>query len=124
MSSWNGRCIDVRNFDYSEGRQLIAWDCNGGDNQKFDYVDGTFQSQNGLCLSVAGGSTMRGAAIQLAACSTDASQQFIVTDSNQIQNPNSNKCITIKSWKNKNGAKLVSWTCKTSKNANQLWDLG
>ncbi|MFG1606953.1 glycoside hydrolase family 76 protein [Actinoplanes sp. NPDC049265] len=121
-STWNGRCVDVPNVNYSDGQPLDVWSCNGGGNQKWESVNGAFRTQNNMCLDVAGGSTADGAVIQIATCSGGAAQQFVLDAAGQLVNPRSNKCVDIKAWTDRDGAGLDLWTCNGG--ANQKWRRG
>jgi len=112
----------VPNVNYSDGQRLNVWSCNGGGNQKWESVNGAFRTQNNLCIDVAGGSTADGAPIQIAACSGNAAQQFVLNATGQLVNPGSGKCVDITAWTDRDGASLALWTCTGG--ANQQWRRG
>jgi hypothetical protein len=118
-SNWNGKCIDVPNWNFSDGQRLIVWNCTGGTNQKWTFVDGTLRTGNNKCMDVAWGSTANGAAIQIANCSGNAAQQFVLNAAGDLVNPQANKCVDIKDWNPDNDALLQLWDCGGS--ANQKW---
>ncbi|GAA4258995.1 glycoside hydrolase family 64 protein [Dactylosporangium darangshiense] len=118
-SNWNGKCIDVPNWNFADGQRLIVWNCTGGTNQKWTFADGTLRTENNKCMDVAWGSTANGAAIQIADCSGNAAQQFVLGAAGDLVNPQANKCVDIKDWNPDNDALLQLWDCAGT--ANQKW---
>ncbi|WP_133910914.1 ricin-type beta-trefoil lectin domain protein [Streptomyces sp. NBC_00582] len=118
----SNRCVDVtdaQNGKGKDGTPLQIWDCAGSANQKWDFrSDGTVRAL-GLCMDVAWGSKDDGAVIQLANCSGNPAQQFVLSDAGDLVNPQSNKCVDVKDNGTGNGAKLQQWTC--SGTPNQKW---
>ena len=103
----------------ADGSPLQIWDCNGRNWQKWDFrPDGTIRSM-GLCMDVAWGSAQNGAAIQLAVCSGNPAQQFRLNSSNDLVNPQANKCVDVKDQKTGNGTRLQLWDCNGQDN--QKW---
>ena len=66
--------------------------------------------------------TADGTQIQIYTCNSTGAQQFTLTGSGDLLNPQSNRCVDIKDWVNGNGAKLHLWDCAGS--ANQKWRKG
>ncbi|UUU25050.1 ricin-type beta-trefoil lectin domain protein [Streptomyces sp. DSM 40750] len=118
----SNRCIDVKTGADGEGKDgtpLWIWDCLGGANQKWDFRgDGTVRSL-GLCMDVAWGSRDDGAVIQLARCSGNPAQQFVLSTEGDLVNPQADKCVDVKDNGTGNGAKLQLWTCAGT--PNQKW---
>ncbi|MEU1184487.1 ricin-type beta-trefoil lectin domain protein [Streptomyces sp. NPDC005820] len=118
----SNRCIDVTDATNGKGKDgtpLQIWDCAGSANQKWDFrSDGTVRAL-GLCMDVAWGSKDDGAVIQLANCSGNPAQQFVLSDAGDLVNPQANKCVDVKDNGTGNGAKLQQWTC--SGTPNQKW---
>ncbi|MHC3472986.1 ricin-type beta-trefoil lectin domain protein, partial [Streptomyces sp. 7R007] len=116
------RCIDVTDGDDGVGRdgtRLQLWDCAGSANQKWDFRgDGTVRSL-GMCMDVAWGSKDDGAAIQLARCSGNPAQQFVLSQAGDLVNPQADKCVDATDNGTGNGTKLQLWTC--SGTPNQKW---
>jgi hypothetical protein len=119
VSVWNGKCLDVPNWNFVDRQRMIVWDCAGGTNQKFEFTGGTVRSQNGKCLDVAGGSKDNGTAIQLYTCNGSAAQQFVLSAAGDLVNPQADKCVDIAGWNPANGAQLQLWECTGT--ANQKW---
>jgi streptogrisin C len=70
---------------------------------------------------VAWGSRDDGAVVQLARCSGDAAQQWVLSGAGDLVNPQADKCLDIKDWNAADGARLQLWQC--SGTANQKWHL-
>ncbi|GAA0811340.1 ricin-type beta-trefoil lectin domain protein [Spirilliplanes yamanashiensis] len=122
ISNWNGKCIDVPNWNYAPGQRLHVWDCLDITSQAFEFVGGTLRSQNNLCMDVAGAATADGTPIQLATCNGHQAQQFVLSAAGDLVNPMANKCVDIAEWNGNNGALLHLWTCVGG--ANQKWRRG
>ncbi|MDG6100864.1 beta-1,3-glucanase family protein [Dactylosporangium aurantiacum] len=118
-SDWHGKCIDVPNWNFNDGQRLIVWNCTGGTNQRWTWVDGTLRTENNKCMDVAWGSTANGAAIQIANCSGNPAQQFVLSAAGDLVNPQANKCVDIAGWNPNNDAVLHLWECTGG--ANQKW---
>ncbi|MEU1401262.1 RICIN domain-containing protein, partial [Streptomyces sp. NPDC005728] len=118
----SNRCIDVpdaQNGKGKDGTQLQLRDCAGTANQKWDFRgDGTLRSV-GMCMDVAWGSKDDGAHIQLARCSGNPAQQFVLSQAGDLVNPQANKCVDAMDNGTGNGTKLQLWTC--SGTPNQKW---
>ncbi|MFJ4617643.1 ricin-type beta-trefoil lectin domain protein [Streptomyces sp. NPDC088812] len=116
------RCIDVTDSQDGVGRDgtpLQIYDCAGTANQKWDFRgDGTVRSL-GMCMDVAWGSSEDGAVIQLARCSGNPAQQFVLSQAGDLVNPQADKCVDVKDNGTGNNAKLQLWTCAGT--ANQKW---
>lgn len=122
VSQLSSRCIDVPNWNFADGQRLITWDCAGGTNQRWQQVGGTLRSQNGMCMDVAGGGTADGTPIQIARCSGNPAQQFVLSGAGDLVNPQADKCVDITDRNTANGATLQLWTCAGT--SNQKWRLG
>jgi hypothetical protein len=122
VSDWNGKCIDVPNWNFTDGQRLIVWDCTGGTNQAWTWVDGTLRTENNMCMDVAWGSTANGAAVQVATCSGNPAQQWVLSGAGDLVNPQANKCVDIADWNPNNDAVLQTWECGGT--ANQKWHKG
>lgn len=122
VSDWHGKCIDVPNWNFSDGQRLIVWNCTGGTNQAWEFTGGTLRTDNNKCMDVAWGSTANGAPIQLATCSGNGAQQFVLNAAGDLVNPQANKCVDIADWNPNNDAVLQLWDCGGG--ANQKWHRG
>ena len=70
-------------------------------------------------MDVAWGSRDDGAVIQLAKCSGNPAQQFVLSTAGDLVNPQADKCVDAKDNGTKDGTKLQLWTCAGT--ANQKW---
>lgn len=122
ISNWHNKCIDVPNWNFADGQRLIVWDCTDGTNQKWEFVNGTVRTENNMCMDVAWGSVDNGAAIQIATCSGNPAQQFVLSEAGDLVNPQANKCVDIAEWNPNNDAVLHLWECVGG--ANQKWRRG
>ncbi len=122
ISNWHNKCIDVPGWNFAHGQRLAVWDCTDGTNQKWEFTGGTLRTQNNMCMDVAWGSTADGAAIQIATCSGNPAQQFVLTAAGDLVNPQANKCVDVAEWNPNNAAVLHLWTCVGG--ANQKWRRG
>ena len=119
VSNLNNRCVDVPNSDFSVGKQLQMWDCNGTPAQQWTFTGGTLQTQNNKCMDVTNASTANGAIIQIVDCNGSTAQQFVLSAAGDLVNPQSNRCVDIKDQNANAGAKLQIWDCTGG--ANQKW---
>ncbi|WP_406453451.1 ricin-type beta-trefoil lectin domain protein [Streptomyces sp. NBC_01622] len=115
----SNKCIEMVGHKGADGSPLEIWSCSSGNWQKWDFrSDGTVRSM-GLCMDVAWGSSANGAVIQLAVCSGNPAQQFRLNSSNDLVNPQANKCVDVKDQKTGNGTRLQLWDCNGQDN--QKW---
>ena len=115
----SNKCIEMVSHKGTDGSPLQINSCTGKNWQKWDFrSDGTIRSM-GLCMDVAWGSSANGAAIQLAVCSGNAAQQFRLNSSNDLVNPQANKCVDVKDQKTASGTRLQLWDCNGQDN--QKW---
>ncbi|MEU3551454.1 RICIN domain-containing protein [Streptomyces longwoodensis] len=120
-SHLSGRCIDVPDGDFSDGKQLWVWDCNNTAAQKWQFAsDGTIRI-GGKCLDVAGANYNDGTPIQIAWCNGNAAQQFTLNGSHDLVNTVVGKCVDIKDVNPGNAAPLHLWTCIGADN--QKWSV-
>ncbi|MEU0344974.1 RICIN domain-containing protein, partial [Streptomyces bobili] len=116
------RCVDVTDSQDGKGRDgtpLQIFDCSGTANQKWVFNgDGTVRSL-GMCMDVAWTSREDGAVIQLARCSGNPAQQFVMSTAGDLVNPQADKCVDVKDSATGNESKLQLWTC--SGTPNQKW---
>nr|WP_237331269.1 RICIN domain-containing protein [Streptomyces mexicanus] len=92
----SGRCLDVPASQFTDGKPLQLWDCNGADAQKWRLAsDGTIRSGGNasLCLDVAGASFNNGTTIQLAWCNGNIAQQFTLNERNDLVNTAVGMCV-------------------------------
>lgn len=73
-------------------------------------------------MDVAWGSVQNGAVVQLAYCSGNPAQQWVLTSAGELVNPQANKCLDVKNANSADGARLQIYQCHGG--ANQQWRLG
>lgn len=115
----SNKCIEMVGHKGADGSPLQINSCTGKNWQKWDFrSDGTIRSM-GLCMDVAWGSSANGAVIQIAVCSGNPAQQFRLNSSNDLVNPQANKCVDVKDQGTANGTRLQLWDCNGQDN--QKW---
>jgi len=114
-----GKCIDVPGSDFSDGKRLQLWTCNGTNAQRWTFEgDGTVRA-GGRCMDVAWASTADGTAVQLANCSGNPAQQFVLSGAGDLVSVLANKCVDVPNGNSANGTALQIWTCNGT--AAQKW---
>jgi streptogrisin C len=117
-----GKCIDVPSSDFSDGKRLQLWTCNGSTAQRWTFhSDGTLRA-GGKCMDVAWANTADGTAVQLANCSGNAAQQFTLSGAGDLVSILANKCVDVPNSNSADGTKLQIWTCNGT--AAQKWRVG
>ncbi|MFF7340059.1 ricin-type beta-trefoil lectin domain protein [Streptomyces sp. NPDC008163] len=115
----SNRCIEMVAHKGADGSPLQIANCTGKNWQKWDFrPDGTIRSM-GLCMDVAWGSHDNGAVIQIAWCSGNPAQQFVLSADHDLVNPQANKCVDVKDAQTGAGARLQLWDCNGRDN--QKW---
>jgi hypothetical protein len=115
----SNRCIEVAGHKWRDGAPLQIADCTGKNWQRWDFrPDGTIRSL-GLCMDATWGGTANGTVVQVAVCSGNPAQQFILAGPRDLVNVQANKCVDVVDEKTGNGAKLQLWEC--SGRDNQKW---
>jgi len=116
------RCITIplRKGKAEDGTGLVLQDCDPeAANQRWDFrSDGTVRSMD-LCMDVANGSTNDGATIQVARCSGNPAQDFVMSPAWDLVNPQADKCVDAMWSGTANGTGLHLWTCGGT--PNQKW---
>jgi hypothetical protein len=107
----SGRCLDVPDGDFGDGRQLWVWDCNNTAAQKLQFAsDGTIRIAD-KCLDVADADFNNGTPIQITWCNGNDAQQFVLNERHDLVNTVVGMCVDIKDNNPGNGAWLHLWTC-------------
>jgi hypothetical protein len=118
----SGLCVDVTGASTADGALVEQWNCNGGTNQQWKFVDtgsGVFEVRSvksNKCLHVAGDGTVSGAAIDQFTCSGKSSQHWTLTGvgTNQYTlRPKSNtaECLDVYAASTVAGGKIDEWSC-------------
>ncbi|WP_245566863.1 glycoside hydrolase family 64 protein [Jonesia quinghaiensis] len=128
VSKLNDKCLTVPTVSgasgspiarFADGQRVNMWDCVGGNSKQWTFTDGTVRTNNNLCLDAAWGGTKNGTPVQIATCSGNAAQQWVLSDAGDLVNPQANKCVDIVDRKTGNGAALQLWEC--SGESHQKW---
>lgn len=132
----SGRCLDLRDWNLSDGAVVQQFGCHGGKNQMFT-LHRVGSSDNysvravygGRCLDITAGSKADGAKLQLWDCHGGKNQQFRFRgfasggfDFEFARSNSTNSCADVASWSKSNGANIQQYTCHGG--ANQRWDFG
>ncbi|MFE9724197.1 ricin-type beta-trefoil lectin domain protein [Streptomyces sp. NPDC005794] len=118
-SHLSGRCIDVPDHDFSDGKALHVWDCNNAAAQKWRFAsDGTVRIAD-KCLDVANANFSDGTPMQITWCNGNAAQQFALNGSHDLVNTVVGMCVDIAGADRNNGAALQLLTC--TGNPAQKW---
>ena len=104
----SGRCLSAdRGLD---GTHLIVTACDGSAVQHWQQMpNGTIRSV-GLCMDAANAGTANNTPVQVATCSGNPAQQFVVNQNNQIYSSYANKCVNI-AWESGPGTSVVLFSC-------------
>ncbi|GIF13942.1 RICIN domain-containing protein [Actinoplanes teichomyceticus] len=134
------KCLDVKYGGRSDGADVIQWRCHGGDNQSWrfaitDWPDfwGTtyvnlINERSGKCLDVKYGSKTDGADVIQWRCHDGDNQKWtpiLIAQAGGrnyflIKNKGSGKCLDVKGSDVGDGADVIQWRCRSSKN--QEWE--
>ncbi|WP_405811865.1 RICIN domain-containing protein [Streptomyces sp. NBC_01520] len=110
-SHLSGRCIDVPNHDFSDGKALHVWDCNNAPAQMWRFAsDGTIRIKD-KCLDVANANFSNGTPIQIAWCNGNAAQKFALNGAHDLVNTAVGMCVDIAGANRDRGAALQLLTC-------------
>jgi hypothetical protein len=112
-------CADVNSDSQVSGTKVQAYDCAGGPNQQFQFIDETIYTVGGQrCLDVLGAGTAPGSIVDSATCNGTAAQLWFY-EWGEIYNPNSQKCLDATNMAN--GTQLVINPCNGS--TSQNWQI-
>nr|MDJ0766938.1 RICIN domain-containing protein [Myxococcota bacterium] len=117
----SGLCVNVEQSSQEDGANIVQWNCNGDDNQRFrfEYLgDGTFNIRpvhSDKCCEGLGDSN-----VVQSSCHGSNSHRFILLDEGggyySIINVESNKCLDIAYSSLDYGANLQLWNCTGNDN--------
>jgi len=84
-------------------------------------------ASSGLCIAVAGASTVSGTAVQQAVCDSSGARQWnlqLVANGYRIVARHSGYCLTVSQGSGADGAAVVQQVCGAATNTSQIWDIG
>jgi streptogrisin C len=118
-----GKCVDVKGWNSANTTPVILYDCNGQDNQKWEWraQDQSIRSL-GKCLDVDHGDPDNGTRVLLFDCQGSVNQQWVQTQNRGIMNPSSGRCLDVPNGNTENGTQLIIYDCQGS--INQKWYIG
>jgi hypothetical protein len=129
----SNKCADVAYASQNNGETILQWDCHGGPNQawKFIQVSDAWEIRTGhsnKCIDVWGSSQNDGAQIIQFDCHGGLNQQWQlvqVGDAWRIVSKNSNKVLEVTGGPSEvnNWAGLRQWEFLGAQQTNQLWTL-
>merc|ERR1712137_975305 len=126
----SGKCMDIRNSDYSNEAQVQLFACSGGENQNWQlHDDAIVNPASGKCLDINNHNNLQPdqykdeTKVELYKCNGRPNQKWAFQDG-QLVNPPSGKCLDIYSPKGAlaDGTPLQLFTCGKGKR-NQRWQL-
>jgi len=118
VSLQTGRCLDVSGAFKENGAAVVQWDCNGGDNQLWDFVhlgEGIYNIKavhSGMCLDVSEASQADGAAIIQWECNGQGNQRWKLVGGEEaaaLVSQHSGKPLRVLGDSPSNGAPAVQW---------------
>lgn len=116
-----GKCMDAEGASSSNGTNIVLWQCNGGNNQKW-LMDETGRFHSAMdyskCLDIEGANSSNGANVILWKCHNNLNQQWY-WDGNMIRSKMNGKAIDVEGASSSNGANILMWP--PNGNANQQW---
>ncbi len=114
-------CADVAGASHAVGTRLIAWPCNGGDNQRFVLApSGAITAYGGeFCLDVSGAEAGDGDDVIVWPCHGGANQRWTHTAAGELRTAVNGKCLDLWGGAPASGAKLAVYTCHGG--ANPRW---
>ncbi|WP_432933166.1 ThuA domain-containing protein [Microbispora sp. CA-135349] len=114
----SGRCLDVNGASQTNGAQVLIWDCNGQNNQKWTSTSaGELRVYGNKCLDVNGGGTANGTSVIIWDCNGQNNQKWRLNSDGSITAVGANKCLDVSG--TANGTKAQIYTCNGQNN--QKW---
>lgn len=119
----SGRCLDINDNTINNGTDAQLWDCNGGQNQVWQYNSTRKELvvYGNKCLDAHGAGTTNGTRVVIWDCTGGTNQQWNVNSDGTITNVNAGICLDAYGAATTNRTKLVLWECNGQNN--QKWSL-
>lgn len=110
ITSFNGKCLDVKGGHLVDGAAVIVWSCNGSQSQYWEIAEGLIKSLNGKCFDIKKRSNPAdNDSIVIWPCHGEPSQHWKI-DEGLIKGLGG-KCLDIKGNNPIDGAPIVLWPC-------------
>ncbi|WP_159646913.1 RICIN domain-containing protein [Sphingorhabdus sp. 109] len=128
VTSGDGMCLDLDTNDLGQqGGKLQVWECLGGNNQRFTYLedDGLILSASGMCLEAVG--TDNGAPVRAFGCDGNEAQVWTIKplpgkQRQAFVNAGTGRCLDAHRPESKrNGGRIQIWDCAGGNN--QSWSM-
>lgn len=129
-ASHSNRCLDVPQSRMTSETELIQFDCNGTDNQTWEFIpsDDAYvikAKHSGKCLTVPSSSDQNNTRLVQYECLNSNNQKWHLTElpngTYDIRGKLSNKCVDVIHSNIENEANIIQFTCNST--TNQLWSL-
>ncbi|MFI7407056.1 RICIN domain-containing protein [Streptomyces sp. NPDC049627] len=117
----SGRCADINNNTITNGTDAQLWDCNGGQNQVWQYNSTRKELvvYGNKCLDAYNGGTANGTRVVIWDCNGQNNQKWNLGSDGTITNVAAGRCLDAYGAATGNGTKLVLWDCNGQ--SNQKW---
>ncbi|KAA2260653.1 ricin-type beta-trefoil lectin domain protein [Solihabitans fulvus] len=115
----SGRCLDDPGASTQNDTQVIIYDCNGAQNQKWTYAADQTLATMGKCLDASGGGTTNYTKVIIYDCSGGQNQKWTFAPDGTIRGVQSGLCLDVANGATGNNSPLQLWTC--SAGPNQTW---
>lgn len=128
FTTGDGMCLDLDSKDLGQqGGKLQVWECLGGDNQRFIYLedDGMIMAASGLCLEALGSDN--GAPVRVFGCDGNEAQIWEAKplpgkQRTSFVNAKTGRCLDAHGPESKrNGGRIQIWDCFVGNN--QSWGM-
>jgi hypothetical protein len=121
VSAASGRCLDVKGNTDTLGTALDIWDCNGQNNQAFEFTAaGELRTMNGTrCVDAYNGRTAPGTPVIIWTCNGQNNQKWRHNSDGSLTGTQSGLCLDVNAAGTANGTAVILWTCNGQ--SNQRW---
>jgi glycosyl hydrolase family 59/ricin-type beta-trefoil lectin protein/glycosyl hydrolase family 59 (putative galactocerebrosidase) len=106
------RCLDVSGASQANGAQLVIWDCNGNDNERWaNTAAGELRIYDTKCLDVLNQATTPGSAVSIWDCNGGANQRWTLNANGTITGVQSGLCLSPAGGGTGNNTAIVLAAC-------------
>ncbi|WNV86042.1 serine/threonine protein kinase [Umezawaea sp. Da 62-37] len=123
VSQASNLCLDVPNKATDNGTGITIFDCNGGENQRFDFTAaGEIRVYVTKCVQPKDAGTQAGTPLEITDCNGAASQKWTLRANGVVAGTQSGLCFDVFNADTTFGTPIIIWTCAGA--VNQLWRQG